>query len=212
MDQDGTLLDTERLSTEGWYHAGQKMGYPMTKEQIWQFRGQSREDNCALFKSWFGPEALYWEVREVRTQYIWSYIDKYGVPLKEGLYEMLTSFRNQGLKTCLATGTARDAASKYWKEIDLLSYLDDTVCGNEVAHAKPDPEIFLRAAQKVGVPPEECLVLEDSPNGALAAHRAGSKLIIIPDETPANNEMVRMANYVVPSLFEVQKIVEEKML
>ena len=59
-----------------------------------------------------------------------------------------------------------------------------TVCGDEVAHAKPAPDIFLAAAKALGVPAEECLVLEDSPNGLRAAKAAGCKAVVVPDITP----------------------------
>lgn len=209
MDMDGTLFDTERLSTEGWLKAGREAGYPMTKEQIWSFRGRGRNANCELFRSWFGADAPYWAVRKVRTDYVEGYIARHGVPLKPGLYEMLSYFKEAGLKTCLATGTARDAASGYWAKTKVLDYMDATLCGDEVERTKPHPDMFLRAAELVQTPPEECVVLEDSPNGAEAARRAGCHLIIIPDETPATPVMKAAADFEATSLFEVVDYMKE---
>lgn len=209
MDMDGTLFDTEHLSTQGWLRAGRQMGYPMTKEQIWSFRGRGRDANCELFRSWFGPDAPYWAVRQVRTEYVEDWIARHGVPLKPGLYEMLEYFKESGLKTCLATGTAREAASGYWAKTKVLEYLDATLCGDEVVHTKPDPEMFLTAAKLVQTPPEECIVLEDSPNGAEAAKRAGCHLIVIPDETPATPAMEDAADYVADSLYDVVSYMKE---
>ncbi len=209
MDMDGTLFDTEHLSTQGWLKAGRQMGYPMTKEQIWSFRGRGRDANCELFRRWFGPDAPYWAVRQVRTEYVEDWIARHGVPLKPGLYEMLEYFKESGLKTCLATGTAREAASGYWAKTKVLEYLDATLCGDEVVHTKPDPEMFLTAAKLVQTPPEECIVLEDSPNGAEAAKRAGCHLIVIPDETPATPAMEDAADYVADSLYDVVSYMKE---
>lgn len=209
MDMDGTLFDTEHLSTQGWLKAGRQMGYPMTKEQIWSFRGRGRDANCELFRRWFGPDAPYWAVRQVRTEYVEDWIAQHGVPLKPGLYEMLEYFKESGLKTCLATGTAREAASGYWAKTKVLEYLDATLCGDEVVHTKPDPEMFLTAAKLVQTPPEECIVLEDSPNGAEAAKRAGCHLIVIPDETPATPAMEDAADYVADSLYDVVSYMKE---
>lgn len=209
MDMDGTLFDTEHLSTLGWLKAGREMGYPMTKEQIWSFRGRGRDANCELFRSWFGPDAPYWAVRQIRTDYVEHWIADHGVPLKPGLYDMLEYFQKAGLKTCLATGTAREAASGYWAKTRVLDYLDATLCGDEVTHTKPDPEMFLRAAGLVQTSPEECIVLEDSPNGAEAARRAGCHLIVIPDETPATPAMEKAADYVADSLYDVVKFMKE---
>lgn len=209
MDMDGTLFDTEHLSTQGWLKAGRQMGYPMTKEQIWSFRGRGRDANCELFRRWFGPDAPYWAVRQVRTDYVEDWIARHGVPLKPGLYEMLEYFKESGLKTCLATGTTREAASGYWAKTKVLEYLDATLCGDEVVHTKPDPEMFLTAAKLVQTPPEECIVLEDSPNGAEAAKRAGCHLIVIPDETPATPAMEDAADYVADSLYDVVSYMKE---
>lgn len=209
MDMDGTLFDTEHLSTLGWLKAGRETGYPMTREQIWSFRGRGRDANCELFQSWFGPDAPYWEVRKVRTDYVEQWIAKNGVPLKPGLYEMLAYFKKAGLKTCLATGTARDAASGYWVKTKVLDYMDATLCGDEVTHTKPHPEMFLRAAKLVQTPPNECIVLEDSPNGSEAARRAGCHLIVIPDETPATPAMKDAADYVAKDLFDVMDYMKE---
>lgn len=63
-------------------------------------------------------------------------------------------------------------------------FFEAAVCGDEVAHAKPAPDIFLAAAKALGVPAEECLVLEDSPNGLRAARAAGCKAVVVPDITP----------------------------
>ena len=209
MDMDGTMFDTERLSTEGWLKAGRETGYEMTKEQIWDFRGRSRMENCALFHSWFGPDAPYWELREIRTKYLEDYLDEHGVPYKPGLRELLVYLKEAGIRTCIATGTAREAASGYWAKCDVLNYVDATLCGDQVVHAKPHPEMFLRAAELLDTPPEECLVLEDSPNGATSAKAAGCHLVIIPDETPATDEMRRQADHVVDTLFAVLSLFRE---
>lgn len=212
MDMDGTLFDTERLSLEGWRRAGQETGCPMTDEQILSFRGRSRTDNCALFQSWFGPDAPYRDARRIRTAYIQSFIAQNGVPLKPGLYEMLRTFRRLHLRTCLATGTARATAEGYWDRTEIRPYLDASVCGDEVVHAKPDPEIFLRAAAAVRTPPENCAVLEDSPNGVLAARRAGCTIVVIPDLTQPTPEMAESADFIVPSLRDAAELAERGFL
>ena len=72
----------------------------------------------------------------------------------------------------------------YLKMAGVDGFFEAAVCGDEVAHAKPAPDIFLAAAKALGVPAEECLVLEDSPNGLRAARAAGCKAVVVPDITP----------------------------
>ena len=209
MDMDGTLFDTEKLSFEGWKLAGEQLGYPMTAQQILDFRGRSRTENDRLFRSWFGEDAPYWELRKVRTSYMDDWMAKNGIPLKRGLFAMLRSFYAEGRKTCLATGTAREKAQSYWERSGILRYLDATICGDEVNNSKPDPEIFLRAAAKLELPSEHCFVIEDSPNGVEAARRAGCRIVIIPDLTPPTEAMTDAAEYVACNLIDAANYIQK---
>ena len=71
--------------------------------------------------------------------------------------------------------------SKILKNADILPYIDDSICGDEVTHGKPDPEIFLKACEKAGVSIKDAIVLEDSEAGIEAAYRGGLDVICIPD-------------------------------
>lgn len=181
FDMDGTMFDTERLSFEGWTLAAKWCGYPLSAEQKLAFRGRSRIRNWHAFQSWFGEDSAYWSLRAIRNAYVKRQVADSGVPFKPGLIELLEYLRSSGIRTCIATGTDRAAASAYWEKCGILRYFDDTVCGDEVTLSKPDPEIFLTAAQKINTPPENCLVFEDSPNGARAANAANCHLFLIPD-------------------------------
>ena len=90
----------------------------------------------------------------------------------------------KGIPAALATATVREKALLYLKMAGVDGFFEAAVCGDEVAHAKPAPDIFLAAAKALGVPAEECLVLEDSPNGLRAARAAGCKAVVVPDITP----------------------------
>ena len=203
------MYDTERLSMEGWLSSCHSRGIPLTREQFLDFRGRSATENGRLFRGWFGPDAPYEEVRAERTAYISDYISKYGVPVKPGLFELLSALRGLGIRTCIATGTARTAAEVYWKATGVLPYIDFTICGDEVTKCKPDPEIFLRAADKCGAPPSDCLIFEDSPNGILAAISAGSKLIIVPDLDQPTDDMKKASAAVCATLADAIDIVKK---
>lgn len=206
MDMDGTMYDTERLSTIGWQKAAEETGCPLTTEQIWAFRGRNQYRNCDLFCTWYHDADLYWKMRAIRLKFINGWIDGHGVPLKNGLFELLGVLRDKQIPVCIATGTSREAASGYWEKTGVLPYVAATICGDEVTLSKPDPDMFLKAAAKVHTPPAECLVLEDSPNGGLAAVRAGSPLILIPDETPIPADVRAQALAVCPSLSDVAEL------
>ena len=86
---------------------------------------------------------------------------------------------------------------------DMLSRFEVIVTRTDVARGKPYPDLFTRAALELGVPADQCVALEDSYNGVRAVHAAGMKVIMVPDLLPATEEMIRMSEAIVPSLFTV---------
>ena len=109
------------------------------------------------------------------------------------------------------TGTAREDASKYWNRTGILEYFDDTLCGDEVTVCKPDPEIFRKAAAKMGAKPEECMVFEDSPNGIRSASAAGCHSILIYDLDRAGEEIARLSDFACDSLLEARDYLKENL-
>ena len=87
------------------------------------------------------------------------------MPLKTGIFELLTFLKENGYKTIVATSSSRARADMILQAANIRHYFDDTICGDEVRNGKPNPEIFLTACEKLGITPEEALVLEDSEAG-----------------------------------------------
>ena len=211
FDMDGTMFDTERLSLLGWRDAAKKTGIPLTDEMILSFRGRNKKMNEEMFHSWFGEDAPYKEVRKYRDEWILRYLDEKGLPEKKGLRELLDYLKSLGWKLCIVTGTAREDASKYWNRTGILEYFDDTLCGDEVTVCKPDPEIFRKAAAKMGAKPEECMVFEDSPNGIRSASAAGCHSILIYDLDRAGEEIARLSDFACDSLLEARDYLKENL-
>ena len=208
FDMDGTIFDTERIYTQGWLAGAAQYGYPLTEEMLIVFHGQSPEENCRNFKSLFGEDARYWDVRAVRRKYVEDNIARLGVPVKPGLYQILPALKERGIRICIATASVRERAEAMWEETGIKQYIDFSVCGDEVTACKPNPEIFLAAAERCGALPEECIVLEDAANGIRAAYRAGAHPILIPDTEPVTDEMRKLAGHIFPSLADVCRWIE----
>lgn len=103
----------------------------------------------------------------------------------------------------MATSSGRARVDEILKNADLTKYFDDTICGDEVTHGKPHPEIFLTACQKLDVKPEEALVLEDSEAGILAAYDGHIDVICVPDMKYPEPQFVEKVTKIVDSLDEV---------
>ena len=126
-----------------------------------------------------------------------------GVDVMPGARELLLYLKENKYKTCVASSSARERSLKLLEKHDLVKFFDDFVFGPEVERGKPNPDIFLKAAEKVGMPPEKCLVLEDSQAGIQAAYSAGMKVICIPDLKYPTEEYVQKATAVKESLFDI---------
>lgn len=210
FDMDGVLFDTEKLMKEGWMKAGREMGFTITENHLRQMRGSSRDRSAALFKKWYGGKVNYDQGRQIRSQYVKEYIDKYSVPEKKGLKELLNFLKEEGIPIAVATSTKRSTSAHYWKLAGITSYITASVCGDEVAACKPEPDIFLKAAQALQVAPENCLIVEDSINGLKAARAAGGVSCMVPDLTPYTEDLLPFCDYVCEDLSRIISLIKNR--
>lgn len=203
FDMDGLMFDTERLMKAGWEEAGREMGFTLTEYHLSQMRGGTRERSSKLFEEWFHGTVDYDQGRAIRTRYQRDSIEKHGVPVKKGLMELLSYLKEHRIPAAVATSTPRCDASRYWDMAGVTPYITASVCGDEVAKGKPDPEIFLTAAEKLQTPPKQCLILEDSLNGIRAAKAAGAWSCMVPDLTPATDEIRPLCDIICKDLSQV---------
>ncbi|MDD2972350.1 MAG: HAD family phosphatase [Lachnospiraceae bacterium] len=180
FDMDGLMIDSERVTFEEYEKLLTEMGYHMTREFYCTLLGQVRNTIWSKFYHEFGDDFPIEEVWKEGTKRLDIRLLK-EMPRKDGLLELLKYLKENHYKVAVATSSGRDRVDKILETAGVLSYIDAVVCGNEVKNGKPDPEIFLKAAEKVGAEPSECMVLEDSEYGLHAAARAGMKAICIPD-------------------------------
>jgi len=181
FDMDGLMLDTEKLFARFWCKAAADFGTDMRLDHVIQIQSMSGKEAKARFKEMFGPDFNYEGVRLRRIELMTAFINANGVEKKKGLDELLAYLKKEGYKLAVATATESGRAQKYLEQVGVFHYFDALVCSAMVAKGKPEPDIYLKAANAIGVSPEECIVLEDSCNGVLSAYRAGCKPIMIPD-------------------------------
>ena len=205
FDMDGVVLDTEKLYVRFWQEAAVSLGFPMTREHALGMRSLSREVGERQLKAFLGEDVDYMEVRDKRIELMSAFIESHGVETKPGIHELLTYLKEKGIKTSIATSSPLDRTKKYLSQVGLVNDFDALVSGHMVEHGKPAPDIYLYAAQKLGLKPEECLVLEDSPTGLLAAYRAGCIPVMVPDQDQPDEETRSRAYAVVENLVVVMQ-------
>ena len=192
FDVDGVLFDTEVMIRRGWEEVSTRMGWPQVGESYMDYVGQSRRDIMARHRAVFGPgfdtEAFLIAV----TDFCTAHWESEGLPLKPGLMDILDYLREKRIPLALATSTRSTRTARRMEVTGLGYYFDAIVCGDMVAHSKPDPDIYLMAAEKLGIDPKDCMAVEDSPNGIRSAHAAGMQVIMIPDLVPYTLELDRL--------------------
>lgn len=209
FDMDGVILDTEKLYTRFWQEAAQFFGYPMTREQALGMRSLNREAGKAQLEAYFGKGVDYGEIRNKRIELMNAFVEKEGVTEKPGIRELVTYLIDQGYKTAVATSSPPERTRLYLESVGLADKFDILVSGYMVERGKPEPDIYLYAAEKLGLKPSECLVLEDSPTGILAAHRAGCVPVMIPDQDEPTEEVKKILAVVAPEPRGVQDLLKD---
>ena len=203
FDMDGTLIDTEKLYRKFWPMALAEFGYTMTDEQVLSMRSLGRPFAPIKLKEMFGPELDYTAVRECRKRIMEEYIDAHGIELKPGCIELLTNLKEHGLRAAIATATDLPRTEKYLEMLGLREYFTEIVCATMVKEGKPSPDIYQYACEQLGRKPEECIAVEDSPNGVLSAYRAGCNVVMVPDQTQPDEDLAKLLYRKCDSLFDL---------
>ncbi len=182
FDLDGVLVTTDELHYAAWCRLGKEIGVEdFTKEDNMRQRGISRMASLEILLE--KTDAVYTEEQKVQLAdrkndyYKASLSDLSEKDVLPGAIEFLKKLKALGIKT--AVGSASKNAPEILERTGLLPYLDAIACGLDVTRSKPDPEVFLCAAKKLGVDPSLCLVAEDADAGIEAAKRCGMSALAV---------------------------------
>lgn len=208
FDMDGLMIDTEKLLMRFWIQSAQEHGFDMQKEHVLQIRSLAPKYAIEKFRSFFGDDFDYYSVKKRRIELMNDYINKNGIEKKYGLDELLEYLTENGYKKAVATATDISRTKVYLEKLDIIKYFDEIVTASMVENGKPEPDIYLKASEKIGLKPEECMALEDSPNGICSAYRAGCKAVMIPDLSQPDEETLKLLYTKADNLAEVINILK----
>lgn len=181
FDMDGVILDTEKLYARFWREAANDCGFPMTHAQALGMRSLNRAAGQKKLESYFGPGVDIHVIRARRIELMDAYIRLHGADGKPGAKDVLEALQNRGIPCAITTSSPRQRALEHLGSVGLLPYFTAICTGYDVPHGKPEPDIYLHGAATLGLSPESCLAVEDSPAGLLSASRAGCRAVMVPD-------------------------------
>jgi len=209
FDMDGLMLDTERLRKQLFERVVAEHGMTLPDDLYLQTIGRTLRDTRVIFAEQMGVDFPFEALRVKRQKIEHDHIDQHGVPTKPGLEVVLDLLDTRAFPRAVATSSARATAHRLLQVAGVRQRFDVIVGGDDVAHGKPAPDLFLLAAEHLGVGPADCVVLEDSSAGIRAAHRAGMTPILVPDLQPPADDVRDLAYRICASLHEAATVLVE---
>lgn len=205
FDMDGTVVDSERLYFQIASGILSEHGYSLSREVFIATCGVSREEGGKIYSQSFPPLDGERDVMDVLDARYAQALMEGRLKRKAGCLSLLDRLKDRGIPTAVASSNTPEAVERTLSAAGLAGRFDAVIHAGLVRRVKPYPDLLYRAAEEIGVLPEECLVLEDSEPGILAAKAAGMAVILIPDMYPVTETMARLSLRVVSTLEEVEK-------
>jgi len=174
FDLDGVIVDTAKFHYLAWKEIAQKFNYKLTQVQNEKLKGISRKDSLSLLLKWSGNNLSNNEFNNLLADKNDLYLDQIKNLTKKdslpGINKTLNYLKKAGIK--IALGSASKNSKIVLKKLSLINFFDVIIDGNDVLNSKPNPEVFIKGAQALGVPCCDCIVFEDSIAGVKAAKAA----------------------------------------
>jgi pseudouridine-5'-monophosphatase len=187
FDMDGLMIDSEPLQKEAWQATLRRYGHEMDDALFGQLLGLRTSEDAILLRERFGLPVTAEALLRQCTEVLFASLPGRVKPMP-GLYELLA-----GIK----------ARAMVMRELELEGAWDARAVAQNVTRGKPAPDVYLLAARRLGLPPAQCLVLEDAPNGIAAAKFAGMKCVAVPNEFTRSLDL-SAADASMPSLLSVR--------
>lgn len=183
FDLDGVICHTDEYHYQAWKAMADSMGIPFDRKVNNRLRGVSRMASLEIILERYSGELSQTEKEELAEQknemYKESLKKMSPSDLSEEVMATLEELRRRGYK--LAIGSSSKNARFILQQLGLGNFFDAISDGNNITHSKPDPEVFVKAAQMLCISPEDCLVVEDAVSGAVAGKRGGMQVACVGD-------------------------------
>jgi HAD superfamily hydrolase (TIGR01509 family) len=209
FDMDGLMVDTERLYIETGKEIAASFGKDVTEETLSKMMGKKQIESASIFVTDLGLDISAQEIMKIRASMYQEKLIKDITPMM-GLFEILDAFGGK-LKLAIATGSSEESVKIVLRQLKIETYFDVLQTSDKIQNGKPDPEIYLNAIDNLNLLPNECIVLEDSSNGALAGKRAGCYVIAVPSKYTAGQDF-SFVDYIALDLIDAMEHIQKKFM
>jgi beta-phosphoglucomutase len=202
FDVDGVLVDSYQAHYESWQLACREHGFAMTQDQfVATFGRTSREIIVELWGGRFNTPQAVAELDDCKEAFFRELLQR-SFPAMDGAAELIRALHQAGFRLAVGSSGPPDNVNLVLDRLQSRLCFDGVVTGTDVQRGKPDPQVFLLGAERIGVAPPHCVVVEDAPAGVAAAHAAGMKCIAIASTGRVRGSLLA-AELVVNSLREL---------
>lgn len=177
FDMDGVLVDSQPYHFKADIDTMAEYGVIKDQKFYESFAGTLTADRMRTLKEMFGLDVPVEEMTIKREYMILDIMGKEDIKPVLGIPEFLRSIKEKGLTTAVASSSDYKLINLILDRLKIAKYFDSVTSGSDVKRGKPSPDVFLLAAERIGIEPAECLVVEDSENGVKAAKAAGMKAL-----------------------------------
>lgn len=204
---DGVLLDTESVCEACWRRAAAEYDVGNIDEIFRECVGQSRADTIRTLAGILADERTA-EAFRLRAGELFDEVERgEGLGLMPFVTECLDALRDAGIRLAVVSSTRSQKVRPQLESAGILGYFETLTTGDMVRRSKPDPEIYLMAARSLGLSSDECVAVEDSPNGVRSAAGAGIRCIMVPDMIAPDDGIRSLAWRIFPSLRETAEFI-----
>jgi HAD superfamily hydrolase (TIGR01509 family) len=180
FDMDGLLLDSERVIMQVWLSCARDQGMALSEADFLTVVGAGASESRARLTQLLGSASAFESVRSQARDKL-NALPGVVFPLKPGAMQILSKLRQRAVPCGVASSTRISEVRRRLEKAGILDFFQAVAGGDEVPDSKPNPAVYLLAAQRLGVAPAQCLAFEDTDHGAKAAQAAGMRVVLIPD-------------------------------
>ncbi len=207
FDMDGTLIDTECIYQRFWVEASDSLGYKLTREQLLQLRSLGTIYAEPLVTEMTGDPDAYIRIKTKRAEMMEPYMQSHEIELKPFVREALTMLSDNGFRLAVATGTDVEHTAEYLRRAGLFDFFGAIISARMFERGKPSPDVYLYACESIGVKPENAYAIEDAPNGIRSAKAAGMRVVMVPDLTEPDEELMKILDHRADNLMEAARFI-----
>lgn len=203
FDMDGVIIDSEPIHLEVDIQTFKDLGCDISSEELEKYVGATNEYMFADIKKKYNINKSIEEIINNKVEMTKNKVIQMDLNPIDGIRELLNDLKNENIPTAIASSSPRDFIDVVISKFKLRDYFTYIISGEEVENGKPAPDIYLEAAKKLRLSPDDCIVIEDSRNGVIAAKTAGMKCIGFKNVNSGNQDLSK-ADIIIDSIADIK--------